>query len=130
MCTTTQKASVGMYSGCDTLSLQILFVHYLVLPSLLHPSILFNCKLILVILYTMKNIFQMIIFLYSPCPNLEGIKDALCYKFRRPTIGQNCSAMCINKGSHRDAFSNERRKVPHISRGLLSRPHATEPRVK
>ena len=30
-----RKASVGMYSGCDTLSLQCL-------PSLLHPSILFN----------------------------------------------------------------------------------------
>ena len=31
-----------MYSGCDTLSLQILFVYFLVLPSLLHPSIFFN----------------------------------------------------------------------------------------
>ena len=36
------------------------------------------------------------IFLYSPCPNLEGIKDALSYKFRRLTIGQNC-AMCTNE---------------------------------
>ena len=35
---------VGMYSGCDyLLSLKILFVCFLVLPSLLHPSILFNC---------------------------------------------------------------------------------------
>ena len=33
------KASVGMYSGCDTLSLQILFLYFLVLPSLLHPLI-------------------------------------------------------------------------------------------
>ena len=38
MCTATQKVSVGMYSGCDTLSLQILFVYFLTLPSLLHPS--------------------------------------------------------------------------------------------
>ena len=30
---------------------------------------------------------------YSPCPSLEGIKDALCHKF-----------MCTNKGGHRDAF--------------------------
>ena len=38
----TQKASVGMYSGCDyLLSLKILFVYFLALPSLLHPSILF-----------------------------------------------------------------------------------------
>ena len=38
------KASVGMYSGCDyLLSLKILFVYFLALPSLLHPSILFNC---------------------------------------------------------------------------------------
>ena len=39
-----KKASVGMYSGCDyLLSLKILFVYFLALPSLLHPSILFNC---------------------------------------------------------------------------------------
>ena len=30
-------------------------------------------------------------------PNLEGIKDALFYKFRRLTIGRNCSAMCTNE---------------------------------
>ena len=46
------------------------------------------------------------------------------------TIGQNCSAVCTNKGGHRAAFSNERRKVPCVSRGLLSRPRATEPQVK
>ena len=46
VCTCTQKASVEMYSGCDTLSLQILFVYFLALPSLLHPSILFNCLLL------------------------------------------------------------------------------------
>ena len=33
-----------------------------------------------------------------PCPNPEGIKDALFYKFRRLTIGQNCSAVCTNQG--------------------------------
>ena len=42
VCTATLKASVGMYSGCDMLSLQILFVYFL---ALLHPSILFNCFL-------------------------------------------------------------------------------------
>ena len=36
------KASVGMYSRCDY-PLQILFVYFLILPSLLHSSILFNC---------------------------------------------------------------------------------------
>ena len=36
------KASVGMYSRCNY-PLQILFVYFLILPSLLHPSILFNC---------------------------------------------------------------------------------------
>ena len=29
--------------------------------------------------------------------NLDGIKDALSYKFRRLTIGQNCCAVCTNK---------------------------------
>ena len=38
---------IGMYSGCDTLSLRILFVYFLALPSLLHPSILLNCFLYL-----------------------------------------------------------------------------------
>ena len=47
VCTAAQKASVGIYSGCDTLSLRILFVYFLALPSLLHPSILFNCFLYL-----------------------------------------------------------------------------------
>ena len=45
-----RKASVGIYSGCDTLSLRILFVYFLALPSLLHPSILFNCFLYLYII--------------------------------------------------------------------------------
>ena len=34
----TQKASVGMYNGCD-----YLLPYFLALPSLLHPSILFDC---------------------------------------------------------------------------------------
>ena len=66
---------------------------------------------------------------YSLCP-LEDVKDVLFYKFGRPTIGQNCSAVCTNKGGHRDAFLNERHKAPRILRGLLSRPHATEPQAK
>ena len=37
-----------MYSGCDTLSLRILFVYFLALPSLLHPSILFYTCIIIV----------------------------------------------------------------------------------
>ena len=37
----------GMYSGCDKLSLQILFVYFLALPSLLH-LLIFNCFFILV----------------------------------------------------------------------------------
>ena len=59
-----------------------------------------------------KIFFRRSFFLYSPCPYLEGIKDALCYKFRRLTIGQNCSAVCTNKGGHRDAFLSKRCKAP------------------
>ena len=45
----TQKASVGMYSGCDyLLSHKNLVCVLLALPSLLHPSILFNYFFILV----------------------------------------------------------------------------------
>ena len=39
-----------MYSGCDTLFLQLLLVYILALPSLLHPSILFSCFLYLYII--------------------------------------------------------------------------------
>ena len=51
VCTATQKASVGMYSGCDTLSLQTLFMYFLALPSLLHPSILFNFFILITVLF-------------------------------------------------------------------------------
>ena len=61
-----------------------------------------------------KIFFRQSFFLYSPCPNLEGTKDVLFYKFRRPTIGQICSAVCTNKGGCRDAFSNEQCEVPRI----------------
>ena len=37
VCTATQKTSVGMYSGCDTLSLQTLFVYFLALAAI-HTS--------------------------------------------------------------------------------------------
>ena len=73
-----------------------------------------------------KIFFRRSFFLCSLCPNLEGIKDALCYMFRRPTIGQNCSAVCTNKGGHRDAFSSERREALRVSRGLPSRPLSLE----
>ena len=56
------------------------------------------------IIYNEKYISDRSFFLYSPYPNLEGIKDVLCYKFRRHTIDQNCSAMWTIKGGHRDAF--------------------------
>ena len=35
--------------------------------------------------------------MYTLYPNLEGIKDALSYKFRRLTIGQNYCAVCTNE---------------------------------
>ena len=79
-----------------------------------------------------KMFFRRSFLLYSLCANLEGIKDALCYKFRRPTIGQNCSTVYTNKGGHRDAFLNEWCEAPCVSRGLLifSRPCATKPQAK
>ena len=45
---TPQKASVGMYSRCNYL----LFVYFLILPSLLHSSILFNCFYTCIYIYT------------------------------------------------------------------------------
>ena len=42
-----QKASVGMYNRYDYL----LFVYFLILPSLLHSSILFNCFLYLFLFF-------------------------------------------------------------------------------
>ena len=82
-----------------------------------------------------KIFFRVIIFLYTcgPCPNLEGTKDVLCYKFRRPTIGQNCSARCTDKGGHRDAFSNHMLERTAQSTAFFERhaqpcrPRATKP---
>ena len=63
--------------------------------------------------------------MYCPCPYLGGTKDALCHKFRRLTISQNCSAICTNGSGHKYAIleiSNEWCEVQHVLRGLLSRP--------
>ena len=52
-----------------------------------------------IVLYLSEKYFSLYIYkyVYSPCPNLEGIKDALSYKFRRLTIGQKCCAVCTNE---------------------------------
>ena len=73
---------------------------------------LFTCLLYYI---QRKIFFRWSFFLYSLCP-----KDALFHKFRRPTISYNCSAVCTNKGGHRDAFSNEWCEAPRVSRSLLS----------
>ena len=92
-----RKASVGMYSGCDTLSLRILFLYCFALPS--------SFNFYSIVFYTCY---------YSPCPNLEGIKNALSYKFRRLTIVVvPCAQTRLPRPwGHRDAFSSssERRK--------------------
>ena len=75
-----KKASVGMYSGCDyLLSLKILFVYFLALPSLLHPSILFNC------FYTCmyRNPHALLTFMECACANLLISKDR-CPNGKRP----------------------------------------------
>ena len=58
---TPQKATVGMYSRCD----YHLFVYFLILPSLLHFSILFNC------FYTCNIITVLIILLYKINPTVQ-----------------------------------------------------------
>ena len=68
-------------------------------------------------------------FLYSLCHYLEGIKDVLCYKFRRLTIGQNCRAVFTNKGVHRGIFSNKKARSDIRSGGLLSRPQSLQEKV-
>ena len=52
---------------------------------------------VLIIYIQRKIFFRLSIFLYSPRPNLEGIKEALSYKFGRLTIGQNWYAVCTNE---------------------------------
>ena len=86
------------------------------------------CKFLLLYYRQRKIFFRRSIFLYSPCPNLEGIKDALSYKFRILTIGQSCCAVCTTRlpgpRDHRDAFSSssERRKR-HAFRQACSAGH-------
>ena len=80
-----------------------------------------------------KIFFRATIFLYySQYPNLEGIKDALSYKFRRLTIGQNCCAVCTNEvaraqGPYRCILELERAaQALRVSTGLFGRPPSLE----
>ena len=77
-------------------------------------------------MYNEKYFSERQFFLYSLCPNLEGTKDALFYKFKRLIIGQNCSAVCTKEGGHRDAFSSKWCEALYVLRGLLSRPLSLE----
>ena len=65
-----------MYSGCDTLSLQILFVYFLALPSLLHPSILFN------FFYTVFMLIERMIQL----PQENSIPGIVCIPLERKRL--------------------------------------------
>ena len=56
----------------------------------------------------------------------ESASISLDMQFRRLMIGRNCSAVCLNKGGHRDALSNKQCEAPRVSRGLLSRLHSFE----
>ena len=74
-----------------------------------------------------KIFFRRSIFLYSPCPNLEGIKDALFYKFTKLRIGQKCRAMCTNK-----VAIETHSRMRGAKRRAFGRPteQVTKPRVK
>ena len=85
--------------------------------------------IIFIILYIQRKIFfRRTFFFYSPCPNLEGIKDALSYKFRRLTIGQNCCAVCTNEVARAGAIEthSRARATPRVSTGLLGRSPSLE----
>ena len=75
-----------------------------------HTELSIHAKNSIFMKYPERSLFsEQVTYYYSPCPYmyLKGIKDALCYKFRRLTIGQNCSAVCTNKGGHREASSTQ-----------------------
>ena len=67
--------------------------------------------------------FRATIFLYGPCPNLDGIKDMLCNEFRGPQLVR-IAVLCAQTGVaiELDAFSNKKARAQRVSRGLLSRP--------
>ena len=50
-----EKSSVGMYSGCDKLSLQILFVYFLALPTLLQSFNFIQLFFTLVLYYIQRK---------------------------------------------------------------------------
>ena len=50
------------------------------------------------------------------------MRSSMSYKFRRPTIGQNCSAVCTNKGGHNYIIS--------AIRLVTQRPEAVASRAK
>ena len=106
----------------------------LMLDSVVASGQFFFC---LVRVYIQRKIFfRRSIFLYSPCPNLEGIKDALAYKFRRLTIGQNCCAVWTNKVARAQGPQRciilARARASGTSAVRFDRParQANEPRAK
>ena len=74
------SSDVWVVQGCTCVSYTVWRMHTWVQFINGHN----NCYVIT--LYT--TFFRQSFFLYySPCPYLEGIKDALCHKFKRLTIG-------------------------------------------
>ena len=82
----TQKTRVGMYSGCDYLYKSCLCT--LIMPSLLHPSILFNCSIVFILISVLFFIGLSVIyqchltwFVYSTL-NGPSIEDGRCRSSR------------------------------------------------
>ena len=105
------------------------YIYGVSVPSLLTEStdsmILYicTCSIYIVILCNEKYFSDDHFLMYSPCPNVEGIKDALSYKFRRLTIGQNC-AMCTNKVAKNRIL--ELKQAAQCRAFLLGRPLSLE----
>ena len=79
--------------------------------------------LIILHVHQTKNIFQTIIFFlyYSPCPNLEGIKDALFYSSEGPrlvriTVPYAQTRVAIVSAIELYSQTNSWHKAPRVSR--------------
>ena len=59
----------------------------------------------------------------------DDTKDVLWLKFRRLTIGQNCSTVCISKGGHKERCILER-MAQNATRFKSPAEQATKPQAK
>ena len=103
-CILSRKASIGMYSGCDKLSLQILFVYFLTLPSLLPSSIL------LFFFYTCA--------IYSAISPVNS--QGLVWGYNGSTYNMSFKGICVSQSILQQIFRSQKSSVEALNFPIMT----------